>query len=364
MAGPGVGGEGRPRTIFVHEYVTGGGLAGQDLPASWAAEGGAMRRAIVEDFAAVPGVRVVTTVDARLPPDGQPGVEVRVVAGLAAGWFRSLASKADYTVLIAPESDSILDRSTLYLERSDARSLGSSSWGVDLTGDKFRLALHFKKHEIPSPPTWTLESRLFDLPEWSGPIVVKPRMGAGSVDTVIVRDRRFPPWAIPRRHHVAQPYLPGVPMSASLLVDSEGRATLLGLARQRIEVDEAGRISYRGGVIRPMSQECPDVVFRAIDSVANLRPTPTLRGFVGVDFLLNDRGEATVLEINPRPTTSYVGLTKLFPPGTIAGAWLAAIEGPLAETDWPARLRLPSDTPPISFDADGTIHPRSGDMLS
>jgi tyramine---L-glutamate ligase len=364
MREPGTVVEGRPTTIFVYEYVTGGGLAGQDLPVSWTAEGGAMRRAIVEDFAAVPGVRVVTTVDARLPADGQPGVEVRVVAGLAAAWFRFLASRADYTVLIAPESDSILDRSTSYLERSDARSLGSSSWGVDLTGDKFRLARHFKEHEIPSPPTWTLESRLFDLPEWSGPIVVKPRMGAGSVDTVIVRDRRFPPWAIPRRDYVAQPYLLGVPMSASLLVDSEGRATLLGVARQRIAVDEAGRISYRGGVIRPMSQECPDVVFRAVDSVANFHSTPTLQGFVGVDFLLDDRGEATVLEINPRPTTSYVGLAHLLRPGTIAGAWLAAVTGPLVGTEWPARLRMTPDTPAVSFDADGMIRDRPGDRVS
>src|SRR4051794_14204536 len=104
MVGPRTMVGGRPTTIFVFEYVTGGGLAGQDLPASWAAEGGAMRRAIVEDFAALPDVRVVTTVDHRLPADRHPGVEVRVVAGLAAGWFRSLASRADFTALIAPES--------------------------------------------------------------------------------------------------------------------------------------------------------------------------------------------------------------------------------------------------------------------
>ena len=32
--------------VLVHEWVTGGGLAGMPLPASWVREGGAMRRAI------------------------------------------------------------------------------------------------------------------------------------------------------------------------------------------------------------------------------------------------------------------------------------------------------------------------------
>ncbi len=34
----------------------------------------------------------------------------------------------------------------------------------------------------------------------------------------------------------------------------------------------------------------------------------------------------TLLEINPRPTTSYVGLSRLLPPGRLAEAWLAACE--------------------------------------
>ena len=44
------------------------------LPASWAAEGLAMRRAIAADFACLPGgpVRVIVTSDSRLPDDPGP----------------------------------------------------------------------------------------------------------------------------------------------------------------------------------------------------------------------------------------------------------------------------------------------------
>src|SRR4051794_22410537 len=94
----------RMTTVLVHEYVTGGGLAGRDLPASWAAEGSAMRRAIASDFAAVPGVKVAMTLDARLPPESPPGVSTRIIPDPGGRTVESLAAGSDYTVLIAPET--------------------------------------------------------------------------------------------------------------------------------------------------------------------------------------------------------------------------------------------------------------------
>src|SRR3954464_11565256 len=70
-----------PMQVLVHEWVTGGGLAGSPLPASWAAEGRAMRRAIARDFASLPEVRVVVTLDDRQPDDPGPWTVVRVGPG-------------------------------------------------------------------------------------------------------------------------------------------------------------------------------------------------------------------------------------------------------------------------------------------
>jgi hypothetical protein len=42
----------------------------------------------------------------------------------------------------------------------------------------------------------------------------------------------------------------------------------------------------------------------------------------------DDARFATVLEINPRPTTSYVGLSRWLSPGTLAGAWLRVVSSP------------------------------------
>ena len=66
-----------PRALREEFWFTngspGGGLYGSELPASWAAEGLAMRRAIAADFACLPGgpVHVIVTSDPRLP--ARPG---------------------------------------------------------------------------------------------------------------------------------------------------------------------------------------------------------------------------------------------------------------------------------------------------
>ena len=65
-----------------------------------------------------------------------------------------------------------------------------------------------------------------------------------------------------------------------------------------------------------------------------VRSVAGLRGFVGVDFVRDETtGETTVIEINPRPTTSYVGLARLCPAGAIAGAWLDLFLGRVPADD-------------------------------
>ena len=350
MKGPGAGSKEGPTTILVFEYVTGGGLAGRDLPASWAAEGAAMRRAIVEDFASVPGVRVVESLDARLHREAGAGVNVRIIPDREGGSWELLAAEADYTALIAPETDGILADLARSLGRLAVRSLGSDPEAIALTSDKSRLAAHFEVLGIPTPPTRLVDPSRGLPADWFGPIVVKPVDGAGSLDTFIVRGPSRPPDGLRTlAEAIVQPYLPGVPSSASFLVDREGRAWLIAVGRQRIEVDDDGRVHYRGGTIGGSAGMDLTSVEQAVTSVRGLR------GFVGVDFLEDARGGVSVLEINPRPTTSYVGLVRLLPPGTMAGAWLAAVERGLAGTGWPDRLRVSRYASPVTFEPDGSI---------
>ncbi len=316
-----------------------------------------MLRAIIADFAALPGVRVVTTIDPRVSFEPPEGVESLVLEDGEPPPIARLVQQVDSTLLIAPESDDILREWADLVEASGGRSLGSSPAAIRLTGDKAAFARHLIDRGIPTPTTLSPDACDPWPDDWDGPVVIKPRWGAGSLDTLILTDIRRAQVLGKGRAFIAQPYLSGEPRSASFLVDATGRPTLMAVGRQRIAVDGLGWISYLGGVIEPALGDAPGAVVAALASVVEALPTPSLLGFVGVDYLVNESGRSTVLEINPRPTTSFVGLARVFPAGMIAGAWLAAAAGPLAATSWPERLRAARESsPPVAFDADGTVH--------
>ena len=147
-----------------------------------------------------------------------------------------------------------------------------------------------------------------------------------------------------------QPLETGDAMSAVFLVSPEREARLIVAGKQRIVVDE-GRFEYRGGVLPALCPEASQILKRAVESVEGLR------GFVGVDFLWDaGRGKVNVLEINPRPTTSCVGLCRLLSPGLLADAWLSGFIKPQIWNGQIDRIANEIDIAPVvRFDADGRV---------
>jgi predicted ATP-grasp superfamily ATP-dependent carboligase len=342
-----------PITILVHEWVTGGGLQGAPLPTSWAAEGRAMRLAVANDFASVAGrdVRVWMTLDARWPEEPGPWKTVRVDETGRGPAIIDLARSADYTVLIAPETMGVLASLAGRLEAAGARSLGCSVEAIELTGDKARLGDWLRSRAIPSPVCRVIAPAEGLPAGLSYPVVLKPIDGAGTLNTFLLSNGDdLPADALGMHRALVQPFHEGTPMSASVLVGRDGQIHLLTTGLQKIERHER-RFSYHGGVIPVGCPGAEAVVKQAAGSI------PGLAGFVGVDFLWDgDCGEAMIIEINPRLTTSFVGLCGLLPPGRLASAWLAAwgVEG-LTQADCRELAGLLASAPPIHFDFDG--HP-------
>ena len=231
--------------------------------------------------------------------------------------MRDLARAADFTVLIAPETSGILASLTRDFEHAGARLLGSTAEAVELTADKARLAARLQALSIDTPPTRTIVPGAGLPLDASYPAVLKPVDGAGSVDTFYLADAQsLPDRARQMPVAVLQPFVPGTPMSASFLVGHGGQSWLIGVGIQRMAIRE-GRFEYRGGTL---PAPCPDALPQlkpAVDAIAGLR------GFVGVDFIWDaEERRATILEINPRPTTSYVGLEPARP-SRLAGTVVA-----------------------------------------
>jgi predicted ATP-grasp superfamily ATP-dependent carboligase len=102
-----------------------------------------------------------------------------------------------------------------------------------------------------------------------------------------------------------QPFIPGRPASVAFLI---GPRQTVALAPAWQHLSDDGRFHYRGGSA-PMhddalAERAVHIARRAVEAV------PGLGGYVGVDLLLGDAADA-VIEINPRLTTSYVGLRAL-----------------------------------------------------
>lgn len=298
--------------VFVYEHICATGL-GRD-PASpehsLFVEGRAMLSAITADFATVPGVEVVPF------PDG--------------GDFVRLAASADWTLVIAPETGGELERLAQSVLVAGGQLLGPSPDAVAATSDKIRLADLWYQDGVPTP-------RTFDDGPIEFPVVCKPRDGCGSEGVMVVPNALALATMPDDPNRMLQEFVPGVAASVAFLIGPSQTVPLL-TTYQHLSVD--GRFRYRGGSL-PLP---PELAERAVNlGLRAIRCVPGLFGYVGVDLVLGERDVA--IEINPRLTTSYVGLRAAAT--NLAGAMLDVCEGRPVEVKWKAGT--------VNFAADGTV---------
>ncbi|MCA1685707.1 MAG: ATP-grasp domain-containing protein, partial [Planctomycetia bacterium] len=206
-----------------------------------------MRRAIAADFRCLGGVEVVTTLDRRFSGDERGRVAVVVGPGEEEEILTRLASRCDYTVVIAPETGGVLHDRAGLVERAGGTSLGSSQAAISLAGDKWRLARHLVSKGIRTARTEPHDARSTLPRDFPYPAVIKPVDGAGSLHTYYCPSPDEGPSATDIPHAmIIQPYCPGRPLSATFLVGPSGAVRLIGVGRQRVEIG-GGTMSYEGG---------------------------------------------------------------------------------------------------------------------
>lgn len=295
--------------LLVYEYVTGGGLAGQEIPRSLAQEGRAMRDAVVRDFGSVRGVAVNTTSDPRAAGGAQDRCTVETIGpGEERETLERLLRMADAALVIAPETDGILEERERWVRASGVCSLGCAPEVVALARDKPRCNAWLAERGVGVLETHVLGCPPHRAVSFEAPFVIKPRDGAGSVDTFLVRDGSAWP-RLPRAdlEFVAQPYREWPPMSAACLISRDGLVEWIGSAHQHVR-RQGDRLVYRGGAVPGVF---PDALRDRLERA--LRSLRGACGWLGIDFLVDDEtGNACVLEMNPRLTTSYVGYRKAF----------------------------------------------------
>jgi predicted ATP-grasp superfamily ATP-dependent carboligase len=316
--------------LFVYEYTCAARLRDHLSAASLQSEGMAMLSAIVEDLTSVPGVEVSALVAEgiadHLPSLRSCHVNISSFITLRReNAFRELARCADGTLIIAPEFDDLLFDRCRLVEAVGGRLLGPSSEAVRLTSDKWALAHHWTAGGIPTPVTALVSSGSVSFPA-----VLKPRYGAGSLATFRVGQADEVATCAARAEQegwreemILQSFVRGLACSVSFLV---GPAETFALAPCKQHLSDDGRFRYLGGSLpltRDLMERAVKLGRRAVESVAGLL------GYVGIDLVLGDACDGSadvVIEINPRLTTSYIGLRALATTN-LAEALLQVVEG-------------------------------------
>lgn len=283
--------------IFVCETVTGGFYAGNALPDELIAEGELMRDALIGDLEDLPGVRVVTTHDARLesPPRGTSRA-IGAGEDVFAIW-EELAGQAHACWPVAPESEGILAGLAHRLRARNPRVISPDDATLRICASKRATAQALGRAGVPVIPTF--EPGAVPLGE-AGPFVIKPDDGAGALDIRVVDQLPAEPI---RAGLVVQPFVAGTAASLTLLCQ-RGHVHVLAANRQHVSLSQ-GRLHFGGVTVGALPiDERLRAFARAIGTAL-----PGLGGIVGVDYLVTPAGPVAV-EVNPRLTTSYVGLRR------------------------------------------------------
>ncbi len=303
--------------LLILEYATATGL---DDP-SITAEGHSMLYGLLEDLKDFETHHLISTNESK--NYGLHSLPIKVQDDLKI-WLHRNIQYYDACILIAPEENNMLYDLTCIIEDEGVEILGSSSNAVKSTTNKFEM-YNLLKGKLPliktekayfmdSHEETTLNQDYFksmfinDLPK-----VIKPADGVSCSGISVVKSFEefikaldYLKMYTKLPYFIIQDYVSGVNVSVSLLSSGDS-AVPISLNYQDVQLN-SGKINYTGGKV-PFKHKLSDLAMeiskKAVESIDGLK------GYIGVDLILENENEVRLVEINSRLTTPYVGLRKI-----------------------------------------------------
>jgi predicted ATP-grasp superfamily ATP-dependent carboligase len=291
--------------ILIFEYITGGGFNKQPLPESLITEGSLMLRALLANLATLDDLDVTVMIDERLRNLVTDTFVNTVFIGPeldSTEEFARLVAQADLVWPIAPEFDGILQSLCQTVATLGKILLNSSAKAVAVAGNKFKTYELLYQHDIATVPTRMLYPLDKNIASPTGEWIVKPVDGVGCVDSYVITNLLdLEQVAIVKNQYIIQPHLQGDKTSLSCIF-KQGQGWLICVNLQHFELIKS---QYQLTGIEINHHADPGQFQHVIDQIAVA--LPELWGYVGID-LIETSEHTLVLEINPRLTTSFVGL--------------------------------------------------------
>lgn len=220
-------------------------------------------------------------------------------------WIQA-ARGCDRAMVIAPETDGVLAQSVAMLQAAGLTMLNGFGDYLRCASDKWETARIFTIAGVPHPPTWTAETIPWEQLPVAHRWVVKPRDGCGTENVRVYPSIEAAAEAAAGTNMLIQPWIEGRGISVAAIVDNS-ELTVLPAVSQLVTAEDVG---YRGGAGPLCDDDQQRAAFLARTAITAL--PRTVKGYLGLDLVLaDDPTQDCVIEVNPRLTTSYVGLRKI-----------------------------------------------------
>ena len=245
-------------------------------------------------------------------------------------WLDENAANFTKAIFIAAENNNNLYNITKILEENGVEVYNSSSEACLIASDKYE-SYEKLSNVVPQPRSFKMKidktgywkraiDNLYEKWQAEDPLtplklIIKPLIGVDCEDIVIIEniedltldlDKIFKPGS----RILIQEFIDGKDVSVSLLSDGV-KAIPINFNEQFVELKN-DKGTYVGGKLpydNKFKDEAFEIAVKAVEAIDGLR------GFVGVDLLINndekDVYSVYLLEINSRFTTPYVGLKQI-----------------------------------------------------
>ena len=283
------------KKVLIYEYFTGGGIINEELcSSSLLSEAKIIVNSVVNEYCKSQEYQVYYFLDSRLKLDNLgKSIEVKSSEQL---YDIKLLRTFDLILPILPEQNMELYSYCEFLAEQNIETLISSPETIKVLSDKYVFSSFCHKHNIPCIPSY-LSSQINAIPHDT--IIEKDRYGVGCshVKKISKKD------SIKRKKMIYQPYIKGNHFSLCVYYEKKS-FKILTLNEQDIVLDN-NKIKLRSLKVNVKNSHYLELysILRNI-----YKSLPGLYAYVGVDLIMT-RDKILVVEVNPRLTTSFTGIS-------------------------------------------------------
>ena len=320
--------------IFIFEFVSGGGYNKVDIPSSLFCEGYAMLRTTIEDFKKL-GFQIITLLDIRIEFLSQylKADKIELVKKIDdyIKIYTDCIKESSYCFIIAPEFSNILYNLTKIAKDNKKTVLSVDLEGICLGTSKLITYNFFLENKVNTPQTYAIPfKKKFDLDfvlqkftTLRRPIIIKPEDGVGSESIFYFETKaqiiHFFEDSNEKldlsRNYILQEYIDGEDLSASIInsVCSKKPETMnliiLSINAQNVKFKDSVNDSIYLGGFTPVADY--ELLKNSLEKILKNMDLSSFQGYFGIDFIKKADNSIHFIEINPRLTTSYIGIRNI-----------------------------------------------------